>query len=48
MTLVATGALLLFEQGDYMDPAASMLYSPQAALLVGEAGWGCMGSAHRG
>jgi hypothetical protein len=39
MVLMATGALLLFEQGRYLDPAAGTLFPPQAALLVGEAGW---------
>jgi len=39
MTVMATGALLLFEQGEYMPPAAAALYPTQAALLVGKPSW---------
>lgn len=39
MTLMATGALLLFEQARYLDPAAGTLYPAQAALMVGECCW---------
>lgn len=35
MTIMATAALLLFEQGAYMDGPARSAWPPQAALLVG-------------
>ena len=35
MTVMATGALLLFEQGQYMEAGAGTVYPTQAALLVG-------------